>query len=334
MADKFLVSRPAGNRIMNLADDDLRENARTLKALLEVEHSPLDGSDEVDGKHKYVTLAEQGSDILNVADRVAVYAKEVATITELFARDSAGGVTQLTSGGINSPVDALYRHAAATLAQRFMLATLRMTNNIAIVARNGADDDDLNLMVLDASDILHIGDSDAGDVQKLHLMVASDATDPEQQLLYEYGSGDKKIFHEGHMGVGSLLDADLLDGAEGIAFMKKAGDFLHTFTSITADTVVQAHGLSATPTQVSWYLEKKTGGAESGWVIGERVFGEGYNPRLNTDDSGGNPGVLIGADATNVFYMHAGKIRIFDRPGGSLMTINKSNWELVVRVWV
>lgn len=46
-----------------------------------------------------VTLNEQGSDPAAVANKVKLYSKDVAGISEFFARDDQGNVIQITSGG-------------------------------------------------------------------------------------------------------------------------------------------------------------------------------------------------------------------------------------------
>ena len=64
MADKFDVARPDGNAKVSVGDDALRENARTLKASLEVEHQPFNASLEADGRHKFPRLTKAARDAL------------------------------------------------------------------------------------------------------------------------------------------------------------------------------------------------------------------------------------------------------------------------------
>lgn len=56
MANKFDQNRPYGGERIQVGDEALRENNRTLQASLELEHQPFDVSDEADGQHKLPRL--------------------------------------------------------------------------------------------------------------------------------------------------------------------------------------------------------------------------------------------------------------------------------------
>jgi hypothetical protein len=82
----------------------VRDSKTALRERLAVDHYLLasEGADTKIGYHKKCTLVEQTVDPTAVADAGILYTKDVATITELFYRNSAGTVIQITSGsGLN-----------------------------------------------------------------------------------------------------------------------------------------------------------------------------------------------------------------------------------------
>ena len=85
--------------------EDARLGAGRIRAFkldtrerITVDHSFAGTAD--DGAHKKVTLLKQSVDPTTVANTGYLYTKDVAAITELFWRDSAGTVLQLTTNGI------------------------------------------------------------------------------------------------------------------------------------------------------------------------------------------------------------------------------------------
>ncbi len=82
----------------------VRDSKTALRERLAVDHYLLasEGADTKIGYHKKCTFVEQTTDPAAVADAGILYTKDVATITELFYRNSAGTIIQITSGsGIN-----------------------------------------------------------------------------------------------------------------------------------------------------------------------------------------------------------------------------------------
>jgi len=94
-------SKPAGSRARSLGDDDIREKDRAIRERLAVDHvSPADESGETGvGTHKQVTMKTSAADPTTYADVGYVYLKTVSGTIEQFYKDSAGNVTQQTSGG-------------------------------------------------------------------------------------------------------------------------------------------------------------------------------------------------------------------------------------------
>lgn len=88
---------PANSEDRSIGAQRDRETRVDVRERLEVDHSMAGDAD--DGAHKKATLIEQSSDPSAVANRGFLYTKDVGGITELFYRDSAGTVTQVTSNG-------------------------------------------------------------------------------------------------------------------------------------------------------------------------------------------------------------------------------------------
>lgn len=78
----------------------IRELKQDVRERLEIDHVYGGASDSDSGKHKKITLVEQGSDPTTAANEAAIYAKDVSGVTELFWRaPSNGTVTQMTVNG-------------------------------------------------------------------------------------------------------------------------------------------------------------------------------------------------------------------------------------------
>jgi hypothetical protein len=84
----------------------VRDTKKAVRERLAVDHYFLEseGTDTKIGYHKLCTLIEQTTDPDAVQDIGRLYTKDVATVTELFYRNSAGDVVQITSGNkLNVP---------------------------------------------------------------------------------------------------------------------------------------------------------------------------------------------------------------------------------------
>lgn len=91
-------SSPANTQAASQGAQRIRELKLDVRERLAVDHIFGDGSAN-EGYHNVVHLAEQGSDPSGVANYGVLYTKEISTITELFYRDSAGTITQITQNG-------------------------------------------------------------------------------------------------------------------------------------------------------------------------------------------------------------------------------------------
>lgn len=88
---------PSDNEDINEGANRIRDFKVAVRQRLAVDHSWA--GDANDGKHNQATLRVQGGDpSLDTGDG-ALYAKVVSSITELFYKDSAGTVTQVTTNG-------------------------------------------------------------------------------------------------------------------------------------------------------------------------------------------------------------------------------------------
>ncbi len=92
---------PADSEALAQGDDRIREHKIQMRETWQIDHEfPSSGSagDATLGYHKAAHLKEQ-ADPTAVTDVGIVYAKDVGGTTELFYRDSAGNVIQITNVG-------------------------------------------------------------------------------------------------------------------------------------------------------------------------------------------------------------------------------------------
>ena len=93
-------TKPAGSRDANLGDDDIREFKRALRERLAGGGMHFPSTDDANaGLFDWVKFIEQSSNPSSEANRSFLFTKDVSGVTELYWMDSAGTVTQLTSGG-------------------------------------------------------------------------------------------------------------------------------------------------------------------------------------------------------------------------------------------
>lgn len=90
---------PAANDLLSQSQDDILQNFIEIKTLIDIDHETFGAANQ--GKHKQVTLPEQGADPATAANEVAVYSKlstEGALGSALFLRhEGSGTVTDFTS---------------------------------------------------------------------------------------------------------------------------------------------------------------------------------------------------------------------------------------------
>lgn len=190
--------------------------------------------------------------------------------------------------------------------------------------------------VIDAEGDLVLGDSN-GLASQLVIGAAdtflkSDGT----TAAWAIPEADEVVYDPITSGLTAVLVQDAIDEVvvDSGNFMLKNGDAIVTFSSLGPKSGNSSHNLGNTPSVCSWYIEKTSGSSESGWATGDRMWGESWQPRLNTEDSAGLNGITVGADANKIYYAHDDNMRAFAQGGSGLFSPNENNWKLVVRVWL
>lgn len=186
--ETFDVNTPLGAADPKEGDDRLRELKAALQERIAQDHYfPLTGtevSDTAAGEHKKVTL-RQASKPSHVADKGFIYTKDVGGATELFYLDEAGNEKQLTSGG------ALKCVAGDFGADSIDADDIRLANDSYLTARNAAGDSDVNIIKVNASNLVEIL---VGAVLSADTAPASDAAIAnkkyvDDQIVADYDSG-------------------------------------------------------------------------------------------------------------------------------------------------
>ena len=281
---------------------------------------------ETSGQHRQVTLAPLGADPLLSGAAGFVYAKDVGGITELFYQDEGAQVIQLTSDGSASP-DKVAK-AGDTMTGDLLIDTadlevldgearfngsdvllqgdalIRLLNAKYINARNAANDAWLELIGIDASDVAEIGNTDSG---------ARIRTSGVDAAVVDYGSGDKKIWHEGNLTV-PLFTQEYL-----------SADIVFAQSDAGADV----HGIGETPKL--WASLLKCVSADLSYVVGDVV------PILNGIADSANTSIIttaLSADGTTFLWRTGDQnVRLVRDGGGTSQIIDTTKWRLIFKAW-
>lgn len=97
--DTTYEQTPADNEFVRLGAGRIRNLRTDIRERMEIDHD-WSSDDDTSGRHKKATLVAQGSDPAAITGYGLIYTKNVAGTVELFFRDSAGSVIQLTDGGV------------------------------------------------------------------------------------------------------------------------------------------------------------------------------------------------------------------------------------------
>lgn len=100
-------------------------------------------------------------------------------------------------------------------------------------------------------------------------------------------------------------------------------------TITTAGSLTLAHGLGGMPTLIQARL--RCTAAEHGYSIGDEVM-----EPMGADDNGGNFGMAVVPDATNVFIRfgsNAPPIWVLNKTTGVGSSITLASWVLIIRAW-
>lgn len=176
---------PADTQLANVLGDSDRDIKRDTRERASYDHYWPSGAND-GGEHQRVTLRNETlragtppDDPVAQADCAILYAKNAAGTTELFLRDEAGNIIQLTTGG-KLRSDALSVSAAALVL---------LANNVALKSKE-AGGTERSLLLITAADEIEIG----GGVNLLRLKSGT-----AENLKIKPGAGaDQTIFHAGN----------------------------------------------------------------------------------------------------------------------------------------
>lgn len=287
---------PADTDAANTLGDVIRDLKRDIRERMEGDH---DWDDVVNaGQHKKVSLQEQAGDPTTVSNIGYVYTKMVGAATELFYKNDAGTVVQLTSGGFIGGATAIL-----------------LNNNVALQGKESGGT---------ARDLAKVSAANKALLGSLSLpanIQANGAT----ALKADYGSGEQTIWHAGNDGTGSGLDADTVRGAEAITYGSGVyAEQIATQTLATNNNFTFAHGFGATPRLFSVRFRCAT--AEAGWAVGDEIEVSHYR-----DFGAGTYNAY--ANATVVGLVLGGNIGFTHKTAFTDAVLTPANWRLVFRAW-
>jgi len=330
MAYDFDETAPADNDYISDFPSNERAARTAKKNAFEVNH------ELTDGYHDVVTLNETPWAAANPdpgAGHMALYCKDHGGQPEAFLQEeSAGDIIQVSEAGYLYGVLSLL--AGSLEINRKALANVLLGKGIQLQGHDTAEAAYLDLISLDASDELIVGESTAGGIAKAILKAASDNADPEEQFVVDYGAGEKQIYHAGNKG-----DADTVDGYEGTDLLLSAdatvaGRYYQSASTAigAADSVTTfAHGLGGVPRV--FLVSLVCISTDLGYAVGDEIVVSSYSPRIG-DHS--NEGLGCFANATHVgIVVGVGRaLIIMDRVANCLWTaVDESKWETIVRAW-
>lgn len=88
---------PLPTQTLGQTNNLIKQNFNNISTNWQVNHVDWDsGTDS--GKHKFVTMPEQGSDPVTAANEMAIYTKAVSGITQMFLRNEGNGAAVNFSG--------------------------------------------------------------------------------------------------------------------------------------------------------------------------------------------------------------------------------------------
>lgn len=101
----FNPSIPKADDLLSTSQPQIRTNFAQSDIIFDVDHFTFDNDTVANrGKHRKVTLVEQGADPATALDEAAIYTKAVSAITQVFLRrENNGSVIQLTPPTLGDP---------------------------------------------------------------------------------------------------------------------------------------------------------------------------------------------------------------------------------------
>lgn len=97
---------PQASDQQNNSQTDLLNNFLAIKVLVDINHVTFDDPSGDQGKHKWVSMPEQGSDPATTANEVAVYAKNspLTSQSELFMRNESNGTVNDMTAALQNAI--------------------------------------------------------------------------------------------------------------------------------------------------------------------------------------------------------------------------------------
>lgn len=113
---------PQATDKVNASQSQILDNFQALKTLIDVNHGTFGAADQ--GKHKFVTMPEQGAAPVTAADEMALYTKAVSGVTQMFLRNESNGtevdftssVKSNSNGSLTLPCRIILKWGRATTA--------------------------------------------------------------------------------------------------------------------------------------------------------------------------------------------------------------------------
>jgi len=163
-------TKPLDTDIVSQFPANERATRGAVKTNFGIDHREVEDADI--GFHEQVTLLEQPSDPASAANKGMWYTKDVGGITELFYRDSAGTIKQITTAGqltafLSGETTAAGSRTALGLGTAAVQADTRYNhraNNLSDVANAGSSRVNLGLGALAIQDVVNNGNWSGADL--------------------------------------------------------------------------------------------------------------------------------------------------------------------------
>lgn len=320
MAFNFDETNPVSSSY--IADFPANERAHRLAVL---SSASVDHAAEDTGEHNKVSLIPLAADPSLSSTAGFVYTKEIATITELFYMDEGGQVIQLTDDGSASPdkvaitgdtmIGPLVIEAASlTVNDGDILPTgtalIKLLNTLYLQGRNAADDNWRDLIGVNASDELELGDASLAAAARIYV-------DDVDGLIAYYSGAGKIVWNKGHFANAPIF-TQAYESAE-IVFVSGSGN--------TEGTVI--HGIGAAP--AVWTAVIRCVSTDLGYSAGAEIsIGGGTVPK---DGSRLIHVALLSATTFGWFGPNT-QVKMIKNDGtGNEAIIDDTKWRIVFYAW-
>ena len=175
----------------------------------------------------------------------------------------------------------------------------------------------------------HLASMSAGDVINIGNTVNPITIGADARANAKINDGaDHVIVTQSDYGTGNGIDADKLDGVEGVDYLGwAAGKYFESgeLALPSGGTVVTAHGLGAKPRMYEAYLKCTTN--DAGWIAGDELT-------LTSHRGANERHVAVLADATNITLLRDSQgYRIAHKTTFADTAMVNASWRIIVRAW-